>query len=208
MNKRIGILWFFAFILFLGMRYCAYSQEVVIDFDGNEYETIQIGNQIWMAENLRSNHDAEGNPVNRYCYENNPDFCTHYGGLYEWKFLNVNEAAESFTGICPEGWHIPSDEEWVVMLEYIGGLETAGSQLKNEDFRDFNIQLAGNFHSRLKNFNFIEEIAYFWTSTEFSSQSAWMRMVGRNNKNATRSTVPKLYCLSVRCVKDDKLENE
>ena len=97
----------------------------VTDIDGNEYVTVIIGNQEWMAENLRVTRDAEGNNIDRYCYDDDPDWCDIYGGLYTWTTLMNGESSSSKTngvqGICPTGWHVPNQEEWIALLEYLFG---------------------------------------------------------------------------------------
>jgi len=96
----------------------------VTDIDGNEYATVIIGNQEWMAENLRVTRDAEGNDIDRYCYEDDPDWCDFYGGLYTWTTLMNDENSSSnktanVQGICPTGWYVPSQETWIALVDYL-----------------------------------------------------------------------------------------
>jgi len=116
----------------------------VIDFDGNVYNTVQIGDQCWMKENLKTTRDAEGNSIIRYCYSNNLTNCELYGGLYTW-ITAMNGAGSSnsnpsgIQGICPAGWHIPSDAEWTQLSGYmatqgflnINVISGAGNALKS-----------------------------------------------------------------------------
>ncbi|HHN47995.1 MAG TPA: hypothetical protein ENN08_03555 [Bacteroidales bacterium] len=94
------------------------------DFDGNTYVTVQIGNQCWMASNLNTTRDANGNNITRYCYSNIVDNCEIYGGLYSWATV-MNGAGSSganpsgVQGICPTGWHVPSDAEWTQLTNYL-----------------------------------------------------------------------------------------
>ena len=96
----------------------------VTDIDGNFYPSVIIGNQEWMAKNLRVTRDAYGNDITRYCYDDDPDNCDHYGGLYRW-YTVMNGAISSNTnpsnvqGICPTGWHVPSHDEWTQLEQYI-----------------------------------------------------------------------------------------
>ncbi|MCL2100623.1 MAG: fibrobacter succinogenes major paralogous domain-containing protein [Fibromonadales bacterium] len=90
--------------------------------DGKEYKTVKIGNQVWMAENL--NYNAK----NSKCYDNKSENCEKYGRLYSW--VTAME-------VCPKGWHLPSDEEWQILVDFVGDNE-AGEKLKaksgwNED---------------------------------------------------------------------------
>lgn len=92
---------------------------IVYDAQGNEYKTVKIGNQLWMAENL--NLETPGS----WCYENNPSNCKKYGRLYTW-----HDAME----YCPDGWHLPSDDEWVELKNFVddhNGDEGVGTSLQS-----------------------------------------------------------------------------
>jgi len=97
--------------------------------DGKTYRTVKIGNQTWMAENL--NYDVSGS----VCNDNDPSNCNIYGRLYYWETA-MNDAVSSdaspsgVQGVCPVGWHIPSDAEWTTLIDYVGGRSTAGTKLK------------------------------------------------------------------------------
>ncbi len=125
------------------------------DIDGNVYNTVQIGNQCWMAENLKTTRDAENNTITRICYNNDPDYCNWYGGLYTWNTL-MNGAGSSSNnpsgvqGICPSGWHVPSDPEFTQLRNYViaqgypnsNASNGAGNALKS--CRQVNSPLGGN----------------------------------------------------------------
>jgi len=83
--------------------------------DGKTYKTVKIGNQTWMAENL--NYECEGSKF----YDNDPANAEKYGRLYDW--------ATAFKA-CPSGWHIPSKEEWRTLVDYAGGFDISGKELK------------------------------------------------------------------------------
>ncbi len=96
----------------------------VTDIDGNVYQTVIIGNQEWMAENLRVFRDANGNSITRYCYNNNTTNCNLYGGLYIWHTVMNGQSSSSSNpsgvqGICPTGWYVPSDAEWTELVNYV-----------------------------------------------------------------------------------------
>ena len=124
----------------------------VTDYDGNVYKTVKIGNQWWMAENLRTTHYADGTPIKliedgsswnsisdsekAYCY---PQYDTNvdkkYGMLYTWTAATNGEGYSSdvpsnIQGVSPEGWHIPSEGEWEQLKSYLGGEEVAGGKMK------------------------------------------------------------------------------
>jgi uncharacterized protein (TIGR02145 family) len=105
------------------------------DYDNNSYTTVQIGDRIWMAENLKSIHYADGTSVNYYDYDHDPNNSLIYGRLYAWSAA-MNGAASSNTnpsnvqGVCPDGWHLPSKAEWQQLAGILGGLSIAGGKLK------------------------------------------------------------------------------
>ncbi|MBU0764492.1 MAG: hypothetical protein KJ607_06635, partial [Bacteroidetes bacterium] len=98
------------------------------------YNAVIIGTQCWMAENLnigtyRNNSvDQSNNSIfEKYCYNNTPANCDIYGGLYQWDEAMQYVTEESVQGICPDGWHFPSDGEWMIMEEYLGMCSGAGA---------------------------------------------------------------------------------
>jgi uncharacterized protein (TIGR02145 family) len=96
----------------------------VVDIDGNVYGTVQIGNQCWMASNLNVTRKPNGAILTRYCYDNNTLYCDLYGGLYTWQTMmngagSSNSNPSGVQGICPTGWHVPSDSEWNQLTNYL-----------------------------------------------------------------------------------------
>ncbi len=131
------------------------SAPTVTDIDGNIYNTVQIGLQCWMKENLKTTKAPTGVTINRNCYDDNPVNCALYGGMYSW-FTVMNGQESSNTnpsgvqGICPDGWHVPSLSEWIQLQNYVFGqgfpnsnvTETAGNALKS--CRQVNSPLGGD----------------------------------------------------------------
>lgn len=124
----------------------------VTDYDGNIYKTVTIGSQVWMAENLKTTHYADGTAIplankfykwidltttsKAYCwYDDDIANKAIYGALYTWAAA-MNGAASSATnpsviqGVCPTGWHLPSSLEWMQLIDYLGGERVAGGKLK------------------------------------------------------------------------------
>jgi len=127
----------------------------VKDIDGNVYKTVKIGDQVWMAEDLRVTHYPNGEPIphvtdssdwvalsqtntdDAYCFFNNDEH-TVYGALYtyaaaiadNWQRDNDVFNAEGGQGICPDGWHLPTAAEWDILINYLGGDEVAGGKMK------------------------------------------------------------------------------
>ncbi len=102
------------------------ESEPITDIDGNTYKTIQIGNQVWMAENLKTKHYRDGSSVDFYVYDNKDENENKYGLLYSSKAVAKSQLA-------PEGWHIPTKEEWEELAKYLGGLEMAGEKLSSDE---------------------------------------------------------------------------
>jgi len=180
--------------------------------DGQVYKTIRIGNQIWMAENL--NYSAG------VAYRRDKRNANIYGRLYDWR---------AACNVCPEGWHLPSDEEWKELEVYFGmSKRTAdlegfrgdpvGYKLKskptlwNEDINKytneshFNALPAGTYGSDgmavFRSFHALGDEANFWTSTKYDFNQAWDRSILDQRGDISRSQPVLSHCFSVRCIKD------
>jgi uncharacterized protein (TIGR02145 family) len=98
------------------------SDMPTVTFMGQTYNTIQIGDQCWMKENLNAgvmiNSDADqadNDIIEKYCYDNDPANCDAFGGLYQWDEIMQYVMTPGTQGICPPGWHIPVDDEWKIL---------------------------------------------------------------------------------------------
>jgi uncharacterized protein (TIGR02145 family) len=115
------------------------NSQTVTDYDGNIYNTVTIGTQVWLKENLKVTHYRNGDSIVNitnylqwrqmtsaaYCdYDNNPDTSKTYGRLYNWYVVNDSR------NLAPIGWHIPTEPEWTTLIDYLGGLYKAGGKLK------------------------------------------------------------------------------
>lgn len=120
------------------------GKERVTDADGNVYTLVTIGSQVWMAQNLKTTRFRNGDPIPRisqdsewqktgegaFCFYNNERKSGKtYGNLYNW------HAVSDSRGICPPGWHVPSDEEWQVLSDFLGGDKVAGDKMKETGIR-------------------------------------------------------------------------
>ncbi len=177
-----------------------------VTYEGQVYNTVQIGDQCWLKENM----NYEGG--NSWCYDNNSANCETYGRLYEWG---------PALGVCPQGWHLPKDAEWCTLTTYIDSTVNcnatgwsgtdAGYKMKStsgwysngngSDAYGFRA-LPGGYRSPLGDFDYIEEIAYFWSSIEYDYYSAWCRILAYSFDEVFRSIYHKAFGFSVRCVKD------
>ena len=198
-------------------------QMTVTDIDGNVYRVVRIGNQYWMAENLKVTHYRNGDPIpnvtdnaqwtalssGAYCnYNNDPSLADIYGRLYNWF------AVADPRGLAPVGWHVPSDAEWEILVNYLGGAAVAGGALKEAGLAHWNspntgatnssgfTALPGGYRSYLGYFYYMGYIAIFWSSTEYSINYAWSRSLLYDSAQVNRGNYVRPYGLSVRCVRD------
>ena len=150
------------------------------DIDGNIYNTVQIGEQCWMKENLKVTKNPEGEKITRYCYDDDESICETDGGLYDWNTAMNGSTEEGAQGICSDGWHIPKDLEWHILENYLTDknqtcrapkssewdCKTAGTKLKIEGSSGFNGILTGERDSNGM-FRYQGGGVAFWSSTEF-----------------------------------------
>ena len=157
--------------------------------DGQEYKTMSIDSTTWMAENLNNKTS------NSYCYDDNREFCSKFGRLYTW---------EAAMEACPEGWHLPSDGEWDVLIQNYGDGDNAGAKLKQEGISGFNAVLGGIRGGRLLDGEFIyyDMRGFYWSSSPSIEGRAWNRAFYNSSSSANRFSYSKEYALSVRCVQD------
>ncbi len=194
----------------------------ITDASGNTYEVVQIGQQCWMTSNLKTTKYRNGNDIpnltgvsqwsstsfGAYCdYENSVSNSETYGKLYNWYAVETEN-------ICPEGWRVPSDEDWNTLTEVVGGSNIAGGKLKETGTShwitpnsnatdDYGFTaLPGGMRYDQGDFNNIRYLGYWWSSTNNFSTKAWMRSINYNQSNITRSSNEKKYGHSVRCLKD------
>ena len=163
--------------------------------DGKKYKTVKIGAQTWMAENL--NYAANGS----VCYDNNPENCRRYGRLYAWA---------TAMAACPNGWHLPSDKEWQMLVDYAGGDKVAGRKLKAKEgwaedgngTDDFGFSsFPGGYYSS-GGFYGVGSYGDWWSSTQYEASLAYFRDMYVSNGNVRRYGFYKSLLYSVRCVQN------
>ena len=191
----------------------------VSDPAGNVYKTVAIGSQTWMAENL--NYAGSGSTAIGTCYKGSSDSCAKYGRLYSWAQA-MNGSASSSTasnevqGICPTGWHIPTDTEWSALLKFVDPTDTAaGAELKaaivgwkannalsgnGTDLFGFRALPAGDTVEAA--FNVAGSAGFWWSATASDSANAWTRSIDYNSASLFRYDYDKTFGYSVRCMKD------
>jgi len=195
-----------------GTFLCGSSQ--VFDDEGNSYSTVQIGSQCWMTENLNTGimingsiDQSDNSTIEKYCYNNQESNCDNFGALYQWNEMMQYLTTEGVQGICPAGWHLPSDAEWCTLEQRIDPTVScsgtgwrgtdAGTKLKQGGSSGFNGLLAG-YRSTGGSFEYNGD-GYFWTSSENLS-GAWNRALNVNYTTSGRADPEITYGLSVRCV--------
>ena len=195
------------------------------DEDDNNYATVQIGSQFWMAENLNVGtrissyqEQTDNNVIEKYCFENIDENCDTYGTLYQWNEMMQYEDAEGARGICPGGFHVPTQTEWQTMINYLGGESVAGGKLKENgldhwlspntgatDASGFEA-LPGGWCAPDGTFlGGMTLNASFWTSTQLYS-APWFVNLDHDDAAAGMNDVGKEYGHSVRCIQDNAVE--
>lgn len=189
---------------------------VMVDDDGNIYPTIQIGEQCWMGKNLNVgtmvvsnittiNHSdvSDNGVIEKYCWENDPDSCDAYGGLYDWNEAMAYSEEVGARGICPEGWHIPTKEEWQELDDFYK-YGDAGLHLKVGGSSGFNGLLAGDRHAQGM-FVSQNSSGFLWTSTKYTilnDNSAYYRELCACNDHLDYGHFSRFTGATVRCIKD------
>jgi len=128
--------------LYIGDQYVIISGSgpppgTVTDYDGNVYETIDIGTQTWIKQNLRSLHYADGSPIDEaYAYDDNEAYVSDYGRLYTWNaVMGLSKSTSGKAqGVCPDGWHVPSKVEAETLEDFLGGHMLAGGKMKETGY--------------------------------------------------------------------------
>jgi len=194
---------------------------------GGASKEVTIGKQVWMTQNLNVDKFRNGDPIPEaktneewrkagengepaWCYyNNNPDNGDRYGKLYNWYAVNDPR------GLAPEGWKIPSDEEWIRLVDFLGGESVAGTKMKSTDFWADYEGISGNGTNESgfsglpgggRNFDgtflSIGKFGGWWGSTEGGTDYAWNCNLSYLYRHASRSAFVKGLGLSVRCLRD------
>jgi uncharacterized protein (TIGR02145 family) len=165
--------------------------------DGRSYRVVRIGRQIWTAQNAAFPTEPS------WCYEDDPADCEVNGRLYPW-----DKAHEA----CPGGWHLPRDDEWITMERDLGMAEeelrmerfrgtNQGARLRRDGDTGFEAPTSG-YRRPDGSYDRRGQRSAFWLATEADESAAWHRDIRSDDDRIYRSSVPKEYALSVRCVRD------
>jgi uncharacterized protein (TIGR02145 family) len=193
---------------------------------GGASNEVTIGKQVWMTKNLNVDKFRNGDPIPHaktneewvragengepaWCYySNNPDNGDCYGKLYNWYAVNDPR------GLAPEGWKIPSDEDWGRLTDFLGGESVAGKKMKSTDFWADNDGESGNGtnesgfsglpggnRSYDGTFYDVGKDGTWWSSTEDGTDYVWRRFLSYNDGYISRLNYDKEEGLSVRCLR-------
>jgi uncharacterized protein (TIGR02145 family) len=195
------------------------------DPDGNNYATITLGTQIWMAENLKTSRYSDGTSIplltessawvnattGAFCwYNNDPGTYGNFGALYNW--YTVNPATNGNKNVCPNGWHVPSSEEWTYLLDFVGGLLQAGIRLKSSTgwiangngTDDYGFTALPSGYRLGKTYSNIESRATWWSTQEYNAISSYARYTTSNHIGIGNIRYQKINGVSVRCIRDEE----
>jgi uncharacterized protein (TIGR02145 family)/prepilin-type N-terminal cleavage/methylation domain-containing protein len=194
-----------------GIAECDAVEETSGEFtdarDGNTYNWVEIGDQVWMTENLKydncSTNVWSDSSDTAWCgyYDNNETTYGDYGLLYQWS---------AAVNVCPSGWHLPTDSEWTILTDYLGStsateLKASASNVPSWDGTNSTsfTALPAGFRDRTDgSFNDIGLNGFFWTSTEFDSTASWNRYLSSSYADVLTNNGYKATAYSVRCIKD------
>lgn len=220
MKKRSNIrpcLFITGILLLLLITGCEKGNDniTVTDIDGNVYNAVTIGTQVWMASNLKTLRYNDGAMISNapaasgsyFFYNNNPDNKITYGALYNWYAVNTGK-------LCPTGWHIPTDDEWTILTDFLG-IDVAGGKLKEKGTTHWNAPnegatnetgftaLPGGLRAYFDGAYYtMGDVGNWWSSTAESTTHAWRRAMSYDGTNVSPSYQRKENGFSVRCIKD------
>ncbi len=202
-------------------------------YQGQTYNPAPIGNQCWLKENMNVGSFAitgfmfqsDNGIIEKYCYDNNNAYCDAYGGLYTWHEA-MQYGTNGAQGICPPGWRIPSDQDWITLEGETDSYYNPADPVWNQtNFRGFDAAIAlksaqgwyfgGNganesgftalpagHYDACEQFYSSGTSTYYWSSTGKSDTQAWFRIFSANSPQTGRRFTNKNLAASVRCIRD------
>lgn len=188
--------------------------------DGKIYRQIKIGNQTWMAENLNygklvlNMEQCDNKQIEKSYYKNDSLIGKKMGALYTWEEAinyDLPNANTVIQGICPEGWHLPNNSEWEQLCTFLDPTANYKADgwsgkdialvLIDSSRKTFNSKFAGNAVSNW--YFYLNNMSYYWTSTKYSSASAYYRCLSKDSKKIYKGAGDIKIGMSVRCIKDN-----
>jgi uncharacterized protein (TIGR02145 family) len=212
-----GPVWNFSTLLIPGSPCPGTS---TVEYGGKTYNTVQIGTQCWLKENLDigtwipdSQGQSDNDIIEKYCFNNIEDSCAVYGGLYQWNEMKQYYAAEGVQGICPDGWLLPTEADWMTLISFLGGESIAGGKMKESGTNHWITPNTGASNESgftclpggWRNFSVFDGInswGFFW-SIRKNVGSAWFYFLRYDQENIIRSYTAESLGLSVRCIRNE-----
>lgn len=183
----------------------------ITDAEGNTYRTIKIGNQTWMVDNLRATKYNDGTPIATsseigdlrksimpaYTVHNNGN--ANYGHLYNWYAVSTGKLA-------PKGWHIPTKQDWDLLLNYLGGFSKAGDKMKSNSWSPNGVSgfdaLPAGFLANSGMYTNVGNAAFWWSTRERNTTQGDYVKIMSSLPSALSNGAVKQFFMSVRCVKN------
>lgn len=213
------------FLLALSLFSLKSTAQTVTDIDGNIYDTVIIGAQIWLKQNLKTTKYNNGVdipttslPINnnasaiyQWSYDDDSTNIDTYGRLYTWNVAN------NTNNVCPTGWHVPDNSDWETLRDYLGGGSIAGAKMKEVGTTHWNetdstvtnssgfTALGGGFRGNPSGFNNLGTLGSFWSTTPFGTTDSFPRGTSfnlyANNNTFLSSVAVSNNGKSIRCIK-------
>jgi uncharacterized protein (TIGR02145 family) len=189
--------------------------------DSKTYGTVLIGTQCWMAQNLNIgtqilgiSDQTDNSVIEKYCYNDVENNCNTYGGLYQWNEAMQYSTTEGARGICPTGWHLPTDAEWTNLTTFLGGVAVAGGKMKETGYAHwlspntgatnssgFTALPGGGRYSN-GNFNGMGTNTAFWASLQLDASNARIYSATATDEDMGQTHSFWQNGVTVRCIRD------
>ena len=194
----------------------------LLTYEGQVYHTVKIGMQCWMSENLNvgkwTDASQEQKPgdngiIEKYCIVNDFVQCDFWGGLYQWNEMMAYSQKAGAQGICPDGWHVPSSQDWKSLIRFLGTDDDAGGKLKStlqwkrpnvgaDNSSGFSAYPGGYYDNMAHRWNDLYLQGYYWTSESISTTTAVAVNLTFRTGSINMYEEFQPSALSVRCIKN------
>jgi uncharacterized protein (TIGR02145 family) len=192
-------------------------------YGGEAYATVEIGTQCWFAKNINigskilgfaTQGDASSGIFQKWCYDDSTVYCNTYGALYQWHtIMGFAQTCDStdcsgqietpHQGICPTGWHIPTDDEWTTLINYLGGASVAGTELQVGGSSGFVAQMGGIFSYYAGFCTGRDSYNIIWSASPYGTTGAWQRTINAGSATVVNGNYwLRGAGLSARCLMD------
>jgi uncharacterized protein (TIGR02145 family) len=176
--------------------------------DARTYPTVQIGTQCWMAANLNYGNQISPSQVQfdnciaeKYCYNDNPLNCTNNGGLYQWDEMMKYDDTPAGQGLCPPGWHVPTESDWTTLFNFYMGNALAGKPLQDTNISGFKALTSGVFYLN-SSWSFNGFATLFWSSTSWNATKGISHGLNVYDYSVSLYPSSRANAFPVRCTRD------